>query len=247
MIWAEGKAWGRGVAAAALTAALAGTAVAGPLVVRSAGPSAKAYPVGRQLPDAAQLVLRPGDTVVLLDSRGTRTLTGPGSFTATGAGARTGAGQIASRILANTGSSERRGGAVRGAGAEPGAQARSPNLWFVDLSKGGTVCVADPKAVRVWRASGAKPLEVKVTGAGGAGAVSLPQGMTVAEWPSALPVADGAEYMLTAEGMAPSRIRFATVPPPSGLEDTASKLIAKGCKAQLDLLIATTSGSGGAG
>jgi hypothetical protein len=246
MSWGKGKGLAQGFAAAALTAALAGAAVAGPVIVRSAGPSARAYPVGKQLPDAAQLVLKPGDTLVLLDSRGTRTLTGPGSFAAAGAGARTNTGQIAGRILANTGSSERRGGAVRGAGSAPG-EARSPNLWFVDLSKSGTVCVADPAGVRMWRPSGAKAAVAKVAGGGKTETVALPQGVTVADWPAALPVADGAEYTVTLDGMAPAKIKFAAVPAPEGIEDAASRLIARGCKAQLDLLIASTPPSGGEG
>jgi hypothetical protein len=245
MIWASKMGMTRGLAAAALTAALAGTALAGPLVIRAVGPSARAYPAGKQLPDTAQLVLKPGDSVVLLDARGTRTISGPGTFAAVSTGTRTNTTQTAARILANTGSSERRGGAVRG--GLPTQDSRSPNLWFVDLTKSGTVCVADPSTLRVWRASGAKAAEVKVSGASGSSAIAIPQGATVADWPKSMPVADGAEYTVTADGMAPAKIRFVTVPMPSSLEDTASQLIAKGCKTQLDLLIATTSTNGNAG
>jgi hypothetical protein len=245
MILASKKGMTRSLAAALLTAALAGTALAGPVVVRATGPSAKAYPVGRQLPDTAQLVLKPGDMLVLLDSRGTRTLSGPGSFAANGMAARESGGQIASRILANTGTSERRGGAVRG--GLPTQDTRSPNLWFVDLTKSGTICVADPASLRVWRASGGKAADVKVSGGGASGQIVLPAGATVGEWPKSVPVANGAEYTLSADGMAPAKIKVATVPTPTSLEDTASQLIAKGCKTQLDLLIATTSTTGNAG
>ncbi|MFD1612207.1 hypothetical protein ACFSCW_10375 [Sphingomonas tabacisoli] len=245
MIWASKKGTMRGVAAAVLTAALAGTALAGPVVLRATGPSAKTYPVGRQVPDTAQLVLKPGDTLVLLDSRGTRTLSGPGSFPANGMSARTSSSQVASRILANTGTSERRGGAVRG--GLPTQDTRSPNLWFVDLTKSGTICVADPSTMRVWRASGAKAADVKVSGAGASGDIALAAGATVGDWPKSVPVTNGAEYTLSAEGMAPAKIKVVTVPAPTSLEDTASQLIAKGCNTQLDLLIATTSTNGSAG
>lgn len=245
MIWASTSEWARGLAAGALTAALTGAAIAGPIVVRSTGPSAKAYPAGRKLADDAQLMLKAGDTLVLLDSRGTRTVSGPGSFPALATGTRVGGAQAASRILANQGSSERRGGAVRG--GVPAGEARSPNLWLVDLSKSGTVCVADPSTVRVWRAVTAQPAEVKISAASGAGSITMAQGAAVAEWPKTMPVADGAEYSVSVNGAAPAKVKFATVPMPTSLEDTASALIAKGCKTQLDLLIATTGGSGNAG
>ena len=245
MTWANPSALGRGFAAGLLSAALAGTAIAGPVVVRSTGPSAKAYPAGRQLPDNAQVTLRAGDTLVLLDARGTRTVSGPGTFAAVGTGTRTSAAQTASRILANQTGTERRGGAVRG--GTPTLASQSPNLWFLDMSKSGTMCVADASAVRLWRAGADKPAQVSISGAGASGAVTLPQGATVAEWPKALPVQDGAEYTIAMDGAAPTKVKLMTVPMPSSIEDTASQLIAKGCTAQLDLLIATTSASSTSG
>lgn len=245
MIWASKKGLARGIATGLAATVLAGAAVAGPVVVRATGPSAKAYPAGKQLPDNARLTLKAGDTLVLLDSRGTRTVSGPGTFAAVAAGQRAGTAQTAARILANTGSSERRGGAVRG--GLPTADTRSPNLWLVDLSKSGTVCVADPNTVRVWRASADKAAEVKIASANGNGSIALPAGAAIAEWPKSVPVTDGTEYTVTADGASPAVIKFVTVPVPAGLEDTASQLIAKGCTTQLDLLIATTSPNGGAG
>lgn len=245
MIWASKKRMARGVAAAALTAALAGTALAGPVVVRAVGPSAGAYPAGKKLADSAQLVLKPGDTLVLLDERGTRTISGPGTFAAVSTGTRAGATQTASQILRTNSTSERRGGAVRG--GLPTMDTRSPNLWFLDLSKSGTMCVADPATVRVWRVSGDKAADVKVSGAGASGTIALPAGATVGDWPKSVPVTDGAEYTIVTDGMAPAKIKFVTVPMPTNVEDTASQLIAKGCKTQLDLLIATTSAGGGEG
>ena len=54
--------------ALAMTAVAAEAAV---LVVRSSGPSAKAYPAGRALPENQAITLRGNDVVILLDSRGT--------------------------------------------------------------------------------------------------------------------------------------------------------------------------------
>jgi hypothetical protein len=231
---------GRGAGAAALWAALAGTALAGTIVVRASGPSAKAYPAGRQLADNAAITLRAGDTLTVLDGRGTRTLTGPGTFNtgATAAG-RAGMSATAMRILSTQTMSERRGGAVRGG---PAASGRNPNLWFVDASKSGTICVADPAAVRLWRGAASTEAELQISGTGGSGSVALPRGATTAAWPAALPVKEGAEYTLSGAGMTtPTRIRFALLGTvPDGLEATAAKLIERGCTPQLDLLVETT-------
>ena len=246
MIWASTSGWMRRCAAVLAAATLGGTALAGPVVIRATGPSAKAYPAGRQLPDNAQLPLKAGDMVMLLDARGTRTLSGPGTYPAVSTGQRAGSAQTAARILANTGTSERRGGAVRG-GAPSTVETRSPNLWLVDLSKSGTMCVVDTNAVRMWRAGSDKPGAVKVSTGAQSATVSMPAGATIADWPKTVPVANGAEYSVALDGMAASKIKFMVMPAPSGLEDTASQLIAKGCNAQLDLLVATTSAGGNGG
>lgn len=80
----------------------------GALVVRSSGPSARQFPAGRRLKDKEKLTLRPGDTVVLLDGRGTRTLTGPGVFATS---AETGTPSVARMATPR-----RAVGAVRGSG-----------------------------------------------------------------------------------------------------------------------------------
>jgi hypothetical protein len=53
--------------------------------------------------------------------------------------------------------------------------------------------------------------------------------------------------MVAVDGGTPRKIKLVTVPMPTDLEDTASKLIAQGCTAQLDLLIATSAAGGNAG
>jgi len=223
--------------AALVALAFAGAALAGPIVVRAQGPSAKLYPPGRQLAENATLTLKAGDQLVILDGRGTRTVNGPGTFAAGAASTRTGVSATAMRILSTQTAQERRGGAVRGG---TGPATRSPNLWFVDAASSGTVCVADPATLKLWRASTDSAAELKISGPGSAGAVAMPRGVSTADWPRALPVTDGASYRLERAGAAPVTITFALLGPnPAGLEDTAAKLIERGCTAQLDLLIDT--------
>lgn len=231
---------GRGAAAAVLWTALAGTALAGSIVVRATGPSARLYTPGKQIADNAAIALKPGDTLVLLDGRGTRTLTGPGNFTANApSGQRAGVSATAARILSTQTSSERRGGAVRG--GTPAGPARSPNLWFVDAAKSGTVCVADPAALKLWRGDSAAAGALEIAGNGVSGSVPVTSGAGIADWPSTLPVVEGAEYTLTGAGLpAPTKIRFTLLAPvATGIEETAAQLIRAGCTTQLDLLIET--------
>ena len=66
--------------AAAAVAVLPAPALAVPMVVRAVGPSAAIYKPGQKLSETATMVLKSGDTLTVLDAKGTRSFTGPGSF-----------------------------------------------------------------------------------------------------------------------------------------------------------------------
>src|SRR5918995_780249 len=57
-------------------------AMASVVVVKSLGPSSKAYPPGKTLADSAKLSLKGGDVVTLLGPGSAKTLRGPGNFDA---------------------------------------------------------------------------------------------------------------------------------------------------------------------
>jgi hypothetical protein len=226
--------------AVAAIATFTGAAAAETLVVRSSGPSARLYPPGKSLPDGAAVALKAGDQRVLLDGRGTRVVRGPTSFNpaATAASPETGARLAA---LVGGGSDRRvRIGAVRGVGE---GKPHSPNIWYVDAGKSGTVCVADPSAVTLWRPRMDAETTLSIVHDGKAATpVMWPAGSNTLAWPAALPVSQGAAYTLTMPGAAPVKLRFAVVGTrPQGLEDTASLLIRDGCSSQLDLLVDTFS------
>src|SRR3954447_13730248 len=66
---------------AATAIALSSTAaMASVVVVRSLGPSSKAYPPGKTLPETARITLQGGDVVTLLGPGSAQTLRGPGNF-----------------------------------------------------------------------------------------------------------------------------------------------------------------------
>ena len=115
--------WG---AAAAI--ALSSTAtVASVVVVKSLGPSSKAYPPGKTLPESAKITLQGGDIVTVLGPASAQTLRGPGNFDAK---------QV---TLASAAAKRGRFGALRAAEV-----AHNPSIWDVDVSQSGKICVAEP-------------------------------------------------------------------------------------------------------
>jgi len=231
--------WGRNklslsrFAVAALLASAAASAAANVLVVRSSGPSAKSYPPGRSLPDNARLALQGGDTVVLLNARGTRTFRGPGTFSPAQAV------QASARTVQGSNGRRARIGAVRSAGIVP----TSPTtIWHIDVSQGGTMCLASTSDVMLWRPEAAEATTVTIVGPNRASHdLAWPAGSTTAAWPAQLPIADGAVYELRQAGVAvPTRVTFKTLQSaPSDIQAVAEALIRNRCQEQLDLLVAT--------
>jgi hypothetical protein len=212
----------RAATAASLLAAPA-VAAATPLVVRSVGPSAKAYPPGRAVGDNVPVVLKAGDIVTVLAPSGARTLRGPGTFKVAGGG---GAPAFNTRS---------RFSAMRGPEVPP-----SPGLWDVDVSRSGNVCLADLGTVLLWRPAAEAEATLQVIPAAGSGQpVAWPAGRLVQRWPQQLPIANDSEYSLRwADAGRPTRLRFKTLAAvgddPTAL---AKALIDNGCDAQLDLLL----------
>ena len=213
---------------------LAGAAIAGTVVISASGPSARSYPPGKSLAAGSRIVLAPGDTLTVLDSRGARTLRGP---TTTSAEATATAANASFAALVATQNRRRaRTGAIRGGGAS----AKPSNLWLVNVATGGTVCVADPAAVQLWRPDMQSATSLTVTDERGAsGRAPFPLGQNTAAWPANLPIAEGRSYVLSGGGLAQAtRLRFAMIGiPPSDPAETYSALDAKGCGAQKQLLL----------
>jgi hypothetical protein len=223
LIGALACAFGFGAVAAAQT-----------IVISSAGPSARGYPSGKSLAAGSRIVLAAGDTLTLLDSRGTRTLRGP--ITTSAEAAATRANTSFAALVATQNRRRPRTGAIRGAN-EP---SKPINIWDVDTSTGGTVCVANPGTVLIWRANATRAATMTVTAeSGGSASVSFPDKVSLTAWPANLPVAEGRSYVLSGGGLARSaRVRFALLAtPPSDPAGTYAALEAKGCEAQKTLLL----------
>jgi hypothetical protein len=228
-----------GAAVAAI--AIAGAACSATLVVRASGPSSAAYPPGKMLADTAKLALKANDEVVLLDAKGTRTLRGPGNFSATSvASTETSSGTALAALVDQRSDRRVRIGAVR---SVEGTAKRPPNIWFIDSSHSGTVCIADPAQAMVWRANPDNAVTTTASPAMGAATkIEWGSGQAVQSWPSSLPLTEGAQYKLTTPGSTEATtLKVALVgAPPAELQDMAQVLIQHGCTAQVDLLVATT-------
>lgn len=238
MSWGPNKTKAARLAAAVLIASVGTTAaMAEVLVVRAQGPSAKSYPAGRKLADNARIVLQANDSLVLLDTRGTRTLRGPGTFTPSGPAQANNRSVVAA--VASGSTRRARIGAVRGVGGA--ASARPGTLWQVDVSKSSNVCLADPANVTLWRPDATRPVKLTVTRAsdGATRTVDWASGETTVGWPADLAIANGAKYNLNWDGATkPTALTFKTLASePTEPEAMASSLIENGCEAQLDVLI----------
>jgi hypothetical protein len=234
----------RAVQAAALAAAIglsSAAAHAQSVVVRSTGPSAASYPQGKKLPANAKVALKPGDRLTVLDKAGTRILSGPGSFTLDGSVSRDAATTSRiSGVLASSGARTRTG-AVRGAPAparNPNAPNAPDNVWYIDVGKGGTYCVANPASLVLWRPNYTEEANAKLSQVGGKPVdIAWKKGSPLKLWPvAALPVVDGGRYTFS-DPVGPSVTLTLRLLPTAPADDlsAAAMLADKGCTAQLDV------------
>lgn len=211
--------WGAAVAIACGSTA----GVANVVVVKSLGPSSKAYPPGKTLPESAKINLQGGDVVTVIGPSSAQTLRGPGNFDAK---------QVA---LASAAGQRGRFGALRAAEV-----AHNPSIWDIDAGQGGKVCVSDPATLQLWRSDAETPLTVQIRNAEGKSeALTWAAGKALAPWPSALPIRSGSKYSVEwPDGGDSSKLDVITVSsPPSDLVGAAQVLLENGCQKQLDLLV----------
>jgi len=215
------------IGAAILALGLSSASVATVLVVRAAGPSAKVYPPGKALPDAAKIQLQPGDSVMLLNTNGARTLRGPGTFAVAGGGG--GAAANANRR-------------ARFSAMRSGDVALNPDPWNLDITQSGKLCVANSGKLTLWRPQKDDAIKLTIRGGGSEQTLEWPAGKDTIAWPTALPVTSGSEYQLSqADSGDTARVTFVTLDnPPNDSVGTAQSLIANGCDNQLDVLVETS-------
>jgi hypothetical protein len=221
----RGKLWIAGVAFAALMGSSA--AVASVVVVKSLGPSSKAYPPGKTLPESAKITLQGGDVVTVLGPAAAQTLRGPGNFAA---------GQM---TLASAESKRGRFGALRASDI-----VKNPSIWDIDVTQSGKMCVTNASKVQLWRPESESAVKINIRSSDGKSQdLDWAAGKASAMWPTALPVASGAEYQIEWPDTGDkSSVTFVTVRDTAAdIVGTAQVLIENGCQHQLDLLVQSAS------
>nr|WP_254306119.1 adenylate/guanylate cyclase domain-containing protein [Sphingopyxis sp. BSNA05] len=220
-------------------------ALAQNMVVRSTGPSASSYPAGKKMGNDAKITLKAQDKVTILTQSGTRVLSGPGTYSlAQGSSSTSTASTRLSSFINNRGSRRARTGAVRGDSSAAVVTPNNPNLWFLDVTKGGKFCVTNPKGLVVWRPdyTGSATASIVEPTSGNVTEIAWRKGNPLKAWPKdVLPVADGASYRLLGSNVPQSvEVSFVVLEKePADLDETAAVLIEKGCSGQLDLLVET--------
>ncbi|HET6537813.1 MAG TPA: hypothetical protein VFG34_06830 [Sphingopyxis sp.] len=230
------------LAIAATTAlALAGTAAAQSMVVRSTGPSAAKFPAGSRVKDNDRLTLVAGDKLVLMKNGKTRTLSGPGSFQTSGpVTASQNTSTAVTRMLAKGPTMRSRGGFSRGSDENSISDARAPNLWLLDYREAGTFCVNDASGLLLWRPEMDSDQLLQIKQADHSETVAFVSGANYRKWPvETLPLIFGVDYQLSGAGLsAPVSVRFTAIDAvPDGPDASVEALLAKGCSAQADRLI----------
>jgi len=207
------------------------------IVVSSSGPSAGEFPKGRQLDDDTRITLQSGDRITILDERGTRVLRGSGTFTIGNTSAPSQNGKFS--ILTRQRSATRvRTGAVRT--GEAVAPLANPNLWYVDIARSGTVCLASTEDIRFWRAGAQSAANYDLTIAGESAALSFGEGDIIAALPDGIDAGPG-NVSIAGPGLAqPTQISLVTLSEtPASPQELARILIENGCEIQLDVLSTT--------
>lgn len=223
--------------AAALLAVVPASQVQAGVVVAASGPSAKTYPVGRKIGPTDRIVLQAGDTLTVLDEKGTRVLRGAGSYTLAAQAGDDRSNAFA--LITRQRSAQRmRTGAVRDSNTGPVTR---PNLWYVDVRQAGPMCLTDATEVRLWRPATAGE-QLYAIGVGGGAKVtskaSFGDGDMLTVWDlSQAPITDGASYVIAGGDGKPNEITFRVLDGmPENAEALAAKFIELGCTAQLEVL-----------
>ncbi|MEM6586313.1 MAG: hypothetical protein AAF692_11210 [Pseudomonadota bacterium] len=223
--------------AVGLSLGVAGPAVAAPAVVVKS--SAQEYPVGSKVDDAGSITLKSGDSVTVLTKKGTRTMKGPGTFQV---GAQPKSNRARFANLTRTRAASRTAtGAVRSAAVETKARPMSPNLYYVDVARSGTMCLYNLEQVRLWRPfnEGIVTYTVSDPASETSVDVTFDDGESVAPLdPALMALSEGKAYTIAGpEGSDPATITFANlgqqIRSPS---DLATALVDKGCMDQVALM-----------
>lgn len=220
--------------------AVSAPVVAGPIVVRASGPTAVSYKPGQKLADTATLVLKAGDQVTVLDAKGTRSFTGPGTFRFDAPSASAATPAAFTEILTQKPERRARIGAVRGSAGEVTGPPVPPGVWAIDAGRSGTVCAIDPAKASLWRSDpmAAGTRTITRVADGKSEAVPFAAGQAIVAWPASM-VGSG-QYRISG-GAAPATITLKALPKaPAAVDELGAAFLDAGCQSQFDRLTNVT-------
>ena len=153
MSWGQNSS--RIVKAALAGALVCGLIAAAPLVAQGkkqaiiVKSTASDYKIGTRMPEDSEITLSTGEVVMVLTSRGSRLMKGPGVFVV-GANPKANRARLANltreKASQNTGLAS-----VRGAGGAAEDRPLNPNLYYIDVGRSGPVCLRDLSSAYLWR------------------------------------------------------------------------------------------------
>lgn len=233
---------------ALLASAMAGLAIAflsvgaaaKTLVIHSTGPSAKAYPPGRMLDEKKVIVLRSGDRLTLLDERGTRVLKGPSSVMLDDKSKPVGItweNLVGSTRLPTAGGVRSLGSQAGSTQAMPRPKTDQDRLWDVDPTVAGDWCVADQKAVWLWRRDISSEWKMTLEGENKIVAVAWPRGQHRVAWPKNLLVKSNSRVTAYMPNQPKRELVLHTIALGQNAMDLGHALADSGCFQQLSVLI----------
>ena len=234
---------GKAILSIMLIAGMSGTAFAQNMIVKAVGPSAKSYPAGKKLAKGTKVTLQRLDRITILNKGGTRVLKGPGTFTiGLQSRARTGATTRLSSFISNRNRGRARTGAVRNLGTDKPVVPKNPNLWYLDITRGGKFCVSNPNALVLWRPdlTGSATASIVNPDNGSITKVDWVKGFSLKAWPrTEAPVTNGAKYQLLGSNVEKSaEIDFVILDKtPTTADEVAEVLLQNGCQGQFDQLV----------
>jgi hypothetical protein len=217
------------ILAAAMTTSLACGASAQVLVVSASGPSADRYPAGTVLAPSADLNLRAGDHLTLLDRSGTRQIMGPGHIDLS----KSSSAARPDGAMAAQGGRRAVIGAARG--FRPAPVFGPKNIWRIDPNAGGDFCVAEGERPSLTRFDLSSPITIAITRTRDNQSLSVnwPAWSTL-DWPVALPLADGERYAIATNGHPPVQVTWHVLSGRIGsLGELAARLEKNACGQQL--------------
>lgn len=204
------------------------------LVIRSSGPSAKEYPVGRMLPDGFGFVLRAGDRLTLLEKASTRVFKGPVS-TKVGADSILPSSDWLARFAAfRDYPAYKRPRLAAGFCLGCNERYRRLEIGTLDVRRDAqSFCAIGPAGPRLTNAS--LRTTIRTTRGRRAHALAM-EASGSAAWPAALPLIDNGEYVVI-DGPKSTRFRLRRIPDATDLVELAMKLDDAGCADQATAVV----------